>query len=184
MSTDVSSARRAYELGRLRVALSRAFVVTTVASIVAFALLGRGALVWAVVPLATLVVSEWRGGALARGAHRGLLAGVATLLVPMSALRPCCDANMIASGACCTMPSMCGVSGIVIGLALALVWPRENNSRDHLLAGAGVAGGALSIAAMRCSGLFAWEAIGLAIGLVAGIAASGAARVWLLKARA
>jgi len=183
MLTDMSRARRAYELGRLRVAVSRALAFTVVISAVAIALTGREALGWSALPLLALAVSEWRGGALARGAHRGLLAGLVTLVVPMAVLRPCCDAQMIASGACCTMPSMCGVAGVVIGLSLALVWPREDNRRDHVLAGAGVAMGALSIAAMRCSGLFAWEAVGLAAGLAAGIVASLAVRAWLMTAR-
>jgi len=185
MSTDaMASVKLAYELGRLRVAVSRALVATAIVAALALVLIGRSALAWSALPLIVLAATEWRGGALARGAHRGLAAGLVTLVVPMSVLRPCCDATMVASGACCTMPSMCGLSGVVIGLALALVWPREDNRRDHVLAGAGVAMGALSIAAMRCAGLFAWEAVGLALGLLAGIVASGAARAWFLRSRA
>ncbi len=179
MVVEMEAIRRAYELGRARMALVRAFIGATIVVTFAMITLGRGTFVWAAFPLAAVAFVEWRGGALARGGHRGFLAGLVTLALPMSVLRPCCDASMIASGACCTMPSMCGVSGIVIGLALALVWPREKSPRDHMLAGAGVALGALSIAAMRCSGLFVGEAIGLAAGLVAGIIASTAARAWM-----
>src|ERR1700690_3552120 len=134
------TALRAYELGRARVALSRAAVATAIVAALAVALFGRGALAWCGLPLL----------ALARGAHPGFIAGLVALALPASVLRPCCDANMIANGACCTMPSVCGVSGIVIGLAAALVWPREKGGRDHALAGAGVVLGALSITAMRC----------------------------------
>src|ERR1700690_4108866 len=144
------TALRAYELGRARVALSRAAVATAIVAALAVALFGRGALAWCGLPLLALALAEWRGGALARGAHRGFIAGLVALALPASVLRPCCDANMIANGACCTMPSVCGVSGIVIGLAAALVWPREKGGRDHALAGAGVVLGALSITAMRC----------------------------------
>jgi hypothetical protein len=179
MVVEMEAVRRSYELGRARMALVRAFMGATIAATFAMVTLGRGALLWVGLPLAALAFVEWRGGALARGGHRGFVAGLVTLALPMSVLRPCCDASMIASDACCTMPSMCGVSGVVLGLALALVWPREKSPRDHMLAGAGVAFGALSIAAMRCSGLFVGEAIGLAAGLVAGIVASTAARAWM-----
>jgi hypothetical protein len=175
MSIEMIAARRAYEVGRARIAFVRALAATALIAIASVAL-GRGVLAWLVLPLVVLAVAEWRGGPLARGARRGLLAGLVTLIVPMSVLRPCCDATMLASGACCTMPSMCGVSGVVIGLALSLVWPREKTARGHVLAGAGVAAGALSITAIRCAGLFAGEAVGLAAGLVAGIAASAIAR--------
>jgi hypothetical protein len=179
MVVEMQAARRAYELGRMRTALVRAFMGTAIVLAFAVIALGRGAFVWAALPLVALAFVEWRGGALARGGHRGFLAGLVTLALPMSVLRPCCDASVIASGACCTMPSICGVSGIVLGLAVALVWPAEQSRRDHMLAGVGVALGALSIAAMRCGGLFVGEALGLATGLVAGIVASTAARAWM-----
>jgi hypothetical protein len=179
MLADIGTVRRAYELGRARVAVVRALTATTLVAVLGAVVVGRAALGWSACSFFALALAEWGGGALSRGAHRGLVAGLVTLMLPMSVLRPCCDASMIASGSCCTMPSLCGVSGIVIGLAVALVWPRERSSRDHALAGAGVGLGALSIAAMRCEGLFLGEALGLAGGLVAGVAASTAARAWM-----
>jgi hypothetical protein len=179
MQIEMADARRAYELGRARVALLRALLATLIVTTVAVTSLGRGALLFATLPFAALAFAEWRGGSLARGAHRGFIAGFVTLVLPTSVLRPCCDATMLATGVCCTMPSMCGVAGIVIGLALALVWPREKRVRDHMLAGAGVVLGALSITVLRCAGLFVGEAVGLGLGLVAGVAASAAARAWL-----
>jgi hypothetical protein len=179
-----SEALRAYELGRVRVASARAFVFASVVALVSVVAIGRSSAPWALASFAALAFAGWRGGALSRGALRGALGGLVALALPMSILRPCCDATMISSGSCCTMPSMCGVSGIVLGLAMALVWPREKSRRDHLLAGAGVALGALSVAAARCSALFVGESVGLALGLLAGVAASTAARAFLSRVRA
>ena len=178
-----SEALRAYEWGRARVASMRAVVFASVVAIVSAIAIGRGAVPWAFVSFVALAFAGWRGGALQRGALRGALGGLVTLAIPMSILRPCCDAAMTASGSCCTMPSMCGVSGIVLGLAMALVWPREKSRGDHFTAGAGVALGALSVAAARCSGLFIGESIGLALGLLAGVAASTVARALLTRVR-
>jgi hypothetical protein len=174
-----SEALKAYEWGRVRVASARAFVFASIVAIVSVLAIGRGSAPWALASFVALAFAGWRGGALSRGALRGALGGLVALAVPMSILRPCCDATMIASGSCCTMPSMCGVSGVVLGLAMALVWPKRDASwtrRDHLLAGAGVALGTLSVAAARCSALFVGESVGLAVGLLAGVAASTAVR--------
>ncbi len=174
--------KRAYELGRARVAFVRAALGATLVAALSIAVLGRGALGWVVASLAVVAFCEWRGGALARGARRGFVAGLVTLVLPMSILRPCCASGMSAmpmSAACCTMPSMCGVSGIVIGLAVAVVWPREKTVRAHALVGTGVALAAVSVAAVRCAGLFMGETVGLALGLLAGAFASAAARAWL-----
>ena len=179
-----SEALKAYEWGRVRVASARALVFASLVAVVSFAVIGRGATPWALASFVALAFAGWRGGALSRGAMRGALGGLVALALPMSVLRPCCDAAMLSSGSCCTMPSMCGVSGIVLGLAMALVWPREKFRRDHLVAGAGVALGALSVAAARCSALFVGESVGLALGLLAGVAASTAARAFISCARA
>jgi hypothetical protein len=180
MHADFTAARRAYEMGRLCTAMVRGSVGTLLVLAVAVLALGRATLgelaTWAVPVLAVLAVAEWRGGLLARGARRGFLAGLLTLLLPLSVLRPCCDASMIASGGCCTMPSICGVTGVAIGLSLALVWPRAKDLRGHVLAGAGVALGLLSVSATRCGGLFAGETLGLMGGLLAGVVAAAAAR--------
>jgi len=179
-----SEALKAYEIGRARLAATRAFVFATIVAIVSVIAIGRASAPWALVSFAALAFAGWRGGALSHGAMRGALVGLVALALPMSILRPCCDSAMVASGSCCTMPSMCGVSGVVLGLAMALVWPRERTRRDHLTAGAGVALGALSVAAVRCSALFVGESIGLALGLLAGVAASTAARAFLSRVRA
>jgi hypothetical protein len=174
--SSFSEASRAYEWGRVRVASARAVVFALVVASVSVLAINRAAAPWALASFVALAFAGWRGGAFARGAVRGALGGLVALALPMSILRPCCDAAMISSGSCCTMPSMCGVSGVVLGLAMALVWPREKSRSSHLTAGAGVALGALSVAAARCSTLFVGESVGLALGLLAGVAASTAAR--------
>jgi hypothetical protein len=178
-SSETLKLKHAYEFGRARVAAMRALVLAMVVAVVSAIVIGRVALPWALVAFAALAFAGWRGGPFARGALRGALAGLVVLALPLSILRPCCDAAAIASGSCCTMPSMCGISGVVLGLAMALVFPRETTRRGQLLAGAGVALGSLSVAASRCSSLFVGESIGLALGLLAGVAASTAARAVL-----
>ncbi len=182
MSTDVLALKRAYEIGRARVAITRAFVAAVAVAIAAALAIGRVAAPWAIASFVVLAILEWRGGALARGGWRGFVAGLVALAIPMSVLRPCCDAAKMAGGvaaACCTMPAMCGASGMVVGLLMSLAWPRESSPRSHALAGVGVALGALSVMTTRCAGLFVGEAMGLAFGLLGGIVASGAARTWL-----
>ena len=178
-----SEALKAYEWGRVRVASARALVFASIVGVVSVIAINRAAAPWAIASFVALAFGGWRGGALARGAMRGALGGLVALALPMSILRPCCDSTAIAAGSCCTMPSMCGVSGIVLGLAMALVWPREKSRRDHLTAGAGVALGTLSVAAARCSALFVGESVGLALGLLAGVAASTAARAFISRVR-
>jgi hypothetical protein len=175
----MSRALRAYELGRLRLAMKRAALASVVAALIGAVYIAPSAAVMAAPLFVAVVFAEWRGGSLARGARRGVAAGMVTLLLPMTLLRPCCDAAMRANGACCTMPSMCGLAGVVVGLGVAAVWPRESGLRSHALAGLGVLMGAAAVVAVRCVGLFAGEAMGLGLGLGAGIAASAVARTWL-----
>src|SRR5205823_6332465 len=78
------AARTAYEFGRVRIALVRAAVAATAVAAIALAIVGARALPWVVATFVTTAFVEWRGGVLARGARRGILAGLATLLLPLS----------------------------------------------------------------------------------------------------
>src|SRR5438874_5416711 len=100
MSAEALMFKRAYELGRVRVAALRALGVAAVVAIISVIVVGRGALPWALVAFAALAFAGWRGGPLARGALRGALGGLVALALPLSVLRPCCDAAAIASGSC------------------------------------------------------------------------------------
>ncbi|WP_437979197.1 hypothetical protein WMF11_25125 [Sorangium sp. So ce295] len=133
-------------------------------------------LVWAFV--------EWRGTWLLRGARCGLVAGLATLALPLSVLRPSCSADVaIGSGACCTMPGLCVAAGALFGLSLALLVPRVP-SEHRATTATGMVLGVSSLAALRCGALMFGEAAGLIGGLVAGVVAANIAHAWVDRGRA
>ena len=109
------------------------------------------------------------------GALYGLLGGVATQLLPMSILRPCCKLERMAEGDCCTMPGACLLAGASVGVLLAAVVPfgRASWWRTAL----GMCCGLMSIAVLRCATLFTGEALGLAGGLVGGLLLASIARI-------
>lgn len=165
MQTELSRARRAYELGRVRVAAQSALLLSLGAASIALLL---GERPWLKLPVTFVVwmgVHYW-GRGLLRGARLGAVAGFATSLLPMSWLRPCCAKGALVT---CTMPEMCIVSGAAVGLALALFMPRTGNRLENAL---GMALGALSLVWLKCSLLFWGEALGLVGGLLAGMAAA------------
>lgn len=169
------AARRGYELGRARTSIARAAMAAATVGAIGFALVGGRALPWAVATLAALAFAEWRGGALGLGARRGVVAGAATLLVPLSILRPCCANEVQAvvdAATSCTMPQACVATGAAIGLALAFLLPRlaGTSTARRVEAACGMALGVVSVAAIRCAPLFIGEAVGLLGGLVAGVA--------------
>ncbi len=174
-------ARRAYEWGRLRTAALRGGLLTAALAVLAASTLGRPmvhVLPWLAVAFVAIVVGEWRGSWFGAGARRGFAVGAVAMLLPMSILRPCCAGKeMMEGAACCTMPSACGLAGVVLGLSVALLWPKAPLRRQPEVA-LGTLLGAAGIFAVRCSGMFAGEIAGLAIGLVAGVGASALARAW------
>jgi hypothetical protein len=171
--------RRSYEMGRLRVAAMRGALALAFVGATGVMLLGRAAAPWALLSGVVVLFAEWRGSFFARGARRGLLAGWLSLMLPLSLLRPCCANGRMTmvDGQCCTMPSVCGAAGVALGLLLVLALPRAPRGRGWEVA-LGAAMGALSVGAVRCSGLFAGEMVGLLGGLAAGMAASMAFRAW------
>jgi hypothetical protein len=191
MPTDVGTApdpafeaarrasRQAYELGRLTSALLRAAGATVAVGLVCAVALGVRSLAWLpLVPLVVLV-TEWRGGFLMKGARRGLVAGVASTLLPLSLLRPCCGMDAKAMGMdCCVMPSACWGAGAVVGLLVALALPKAPAGR-RAEAAAGLLLGVSSVALTRCSMLFVGEAAGLLGGMAAGVIATSLAKAWL-----
>ncbi|WP_437979192.1 hypothetical protein WMF11_25095 [Sorangium sp. So ce295] len=188
MSSDFGAARRAarraYEVGRLRVSMVRAAGVTSVAVVVALIAVGQRALVWLPVPLLVWVFVEWRGTWLLRGARRGLVAGLATLALPPSVLRLCCSADVgMSSAACCTMPGLCVAAGALFGLSLALLVPRVP-SEHRATTAMGMVLWVSSIAALRCGALLFGEAAGLIGGLVAGVVAANIANAWVDRGQA
>jgi len=179
------AARRHYEIGRVRTALLRAAAVTSLAAVFSSITLGRAALVWLPLTFGVSVLTEWQGRWWMRGARRGVLAGFVSLVVPLSVLRPCCASDPAAalSASCCTMPSICWVTGGALGLALSLVLPKDVGAH-RFEAALGMLLGVTSVTVVRCSGLFVAEAAGLLGGLLAGVVAASLARAWVERARA
>jgi hypothetical protein len=165
--------RRAYEYGRLRVSAWWALAISTPIAAAGWVVSGAASLRWLPITLLAWILAYWRGGALLRGAVFGLGGGAVTFILPMSILRPCCVAGAVSGPSFCTMPGACLAAGGVVGVMLAALVPfgRESAWRTA----AGMALGVTSVAILKCSTLFAGEAMGLVAGIVAGVmAASGA----------
>lgn len=182
--TAYRAARWQYELGRMRDALVRATVVVLLVAVAATVTIGRPALAWLPLTFLVALLTEWRGQVWMQGARRGLAAGFVALFLPLSILRPCCAADRAAalSGSCCTMPSICWVTGGALGLALSLVLPRHA-ARQRWQAALGMLLGVTSVTVVRCSALFVAEAAGLLGGLLAAVVAASFARALLDRAR-
>jgi hypothetical protein len=172
------AARRAYELGRLRAGALHAVPIAMVVSTLGVLTAGRGVILWALAPWLAWTILEWRGGALRTGGVRGILAGAALLVLPMTWLRPCCTPGMaIGDGACCTRPSMCLLAGAIVGVLAAAVLPRATKGR-LLESAVGLGIGMLSVAAFRCAVLLEGDIGGIVFGLTAGVAAASALRAF------
>lgn len=163
-------ARRAYERGRLRTSLWRTAPIVACVGILSLLVVGRAGLLWLPITAVLWLLANWRGGPVLRGAYVGVLGGLVTLVLPMTVLRPCCSPEAMAQGmSCCVQPSACLTAGALLGLVLAAFLP-AGSSRWR--AATGMALGVGSVAVLRCSTLFAAEALGLAGGLVAGLLAA------------
>ncbi len=178
----ISRLRRTYEIGRLWSGVWRASLV---AMGLMFAMWLRfDSIVWSfcLVPFLVLGFTEWVGQDVMRGARRGAIGGLVPTLVPAVVLRPCCGVDgMMTAASCCTMPSVCTALGAVLGLAVA--WTASGKRASHATY-AGVALGAMSVAFVRCGGLFLGEALGLLGGLAAGVISLAAGRMVFARIRA
>jgi hypothetical protein len=158
-------ARRAYERGRLGWALRRATAAMAVAAV---ALVGcpapaqpatcAGALGVA------LAICLWRGGAWARGARLGFLAGLAPCWLPAAVRAAYASCDRV----CPTLPAVCLTAGVVAGLLVAWLGLRVHGDRRFWLAAAATAilAGAVGCLAAGLAGLG-----GMALGMLAGAAA-------------
>jgi hypothetical protein len=172
-----SRARRAYEHGRLRWALARAAAAAGAASL---ALAGNPApgvpAACAVALGAVLAACLWRGGAWARGARLGYLAGLAPCLLP-AIFRA---AHLCDGGHCFTLRGVCLTAGIAAGLLLGALGPRLQGGFRTWAAAAAAAllAGAIGCAAMGFAGL-----AGMTLGLLAGAAAPVVVGLAVLSSR-
>ncbi len=188
MSTDARPVRalalEAYERGRRKTALVRALVVAIATGGLSALVRGPTSLVFVPLVFAVVLVTEWRGKLLGQGMRRGTVLGLASWLLPMTMLRPCC-ANMdptAMAGACCTMPGCCLAAGACLGLVIALFAPLPKRGPADLSGAVGLGAGALGVTALRCSGLFAGEALGLLSGIALASALVSGARHALARA--
>ncbi len=183
-STFEARALRAYEQGRRRTALVHALVVTLALGVASWIVQGTRAL--GLLPLVLVLVSfaEYRGRLFGQGVRRGSALGLASWLVPMTLLRPCC-ANMDPSrlaGPCCTMPACCLAAGACLGLLFSLATPRSRLDRTSESSGAlGLVLGAVSVTAMRCTGLFTGEVLGLLGGIALGALVVNGTRLVIVR---
>ncbi len=179
MTVGYRAARRAYELGRLRVALGRALWVALPVAGLGLLTSGRSALLVLPLTLAAWVFAHFRGDELLRGSWYGLTGGLVTSVLPLSVLRPCCAIAAAPGVDCCTMPGACLGAGALVGVVLAAAVPLANASWWRTACG--IALGMASVAVMKCTTLFAGEAAGLVGGLAAGVAVVAAARALIAR---
>jgi hypothetical protein len=164
-------ARGAYEASRLRFALQVGLPVALVPAV--SCLLGtpaRSALVLGGALVAGMVLLEWRGGPLARGAMAGLEAGLLPLLFAHGAHL---FGHVCTPSGCSTLcVPACTVGGLLAGLTVE--WLARRSPRPFLTRGLGL-GGAFLTGALGCSCVGASGVLALALALPAGWVA---ARLW------
>lgn len=166
-------ARRAYELGRVKLGVLRALVLAAIVAAIAWLSFGRTGASWLPLTILGWTAIEWRGGAVVRGGRVGAVLGLVALALPLSAFRTCCRAGDAMMGMdCCNMTGACAAVGAVLGLTVAVFVART--PRGERVAGAtGMGVALLAVASVRCAGLVFGEAFGLLGGLAAGAIASG-----------
>lgn len=170
-------ARRAYEWGMLRLGLVRAALVTCGVAVLAATGVARlPSPAWLVPVFAAWLFVGWRGSLLWRGAMGGLAAGLAALALPLSVLRPCCEAMKSATS--CSRPELSIGAGAVLGLVVALTLPRLRSPGEWARASTGAFIAVASLVACRCATLFLGESLGLLGGLLATAAGVAFARAW------
>jgi hypothetical protein len=160
-------ARRAYERGRLRWAVSRALAAVAVAAVALIGCAAPGSSAACAAALGVLIAScLWRGGAWAGGARLGFLAGLTPCLLP-AAFR-----TVLACGGtlCLTLLPLCVLAGVVAGLLLGWLGLRAGTAHDRRFwlaaAGATLLAGSTGCLAAGFAGLG-----GMVLGMLAGAAA-------------
>lgn len=177
MDRVASRARRAYELGMVRLGITRGAIVACLVGLLSVAgVVSLHSVGWLLPTFVVWSFLGWRGALVWRGAVSGLGAGLIALALPMSLLRPCCASMMTATD--CSMPQVCVGAGAVLGLVVVLTLPRLRTTGEWARASAGALAAVASIVATRCMSLFVGEVVGLAGGLLASAIAVSMARAW------
>jgi hypothetical protein len=177
----MSRARRAYELGMLRLGLLRASLVTgTVALLIVLEVTRLPSPAWLALVFLLWLGLGWRGALVWRGALGGLAGGLAALALPLTLLRPCCTPEAMASAASCS-PQTCVGAGMILGVAVAAMMPRVRGIGEWSRAAGGALLAVVSLVAFRCTTLFVGESVGLLGGMLATAAGVSVARAWWSK---
>ena len=160
-------ARAAYESGRLRWALGRAAAAAALSAVALIGCPSQAAPAACAVALGALLAAcLWRGGAWAHGARVGFAAGLAPCLLPAAARA----AHACNGSICQTLPAICLAAGVVGGVLLGWLGPRQRGHHDRRFwlaaASAVLLAGATGCLAAGLAGLG-----GMALGLLAGAAA-------------
>ena len=165
-------ARRAYELGRVRMAARAGGAALLIAA--AALALGRPLFPTAPIALVLIVaggVLVFRGRAGGRAVWPGLAAGTVAMLLPIALTTAGCA--LFGPGCMRFCLPTCVVAGCMLGASLALLGAREEQgAREFLLAG--IATAALA-AALGCTVAGAAGVAGMAVGVLA-----AGAPVWVV----
>ena len=176
----LAAARRAYELGRVRMGARRAALAVPLAALPLYQCVQAGRAAQALIGMAALAalvgLFTWRGQGYARGVPVGLAAGVAPLLLPLLAQWTglLCSATI-----CGVLPAASVGGGFLGGLALAGgALRRERRGAGFWFAAATVTA---SLGAMGCLHVGLAGLGGMSLGLLAGSLAPLALRAALAR---
>ena len=123
----IQRARRAYEVGRLAAAARRSVLLLPVIGLALVCCTNlAGTAIGGTGLIAFVTFCLWRGQDYRRGVRPGLVAGFIPLLLPILAQaggQPC------TSGRCLLLPVVCGLGGVVGGIALGMMAPRPRHGQ-------------------------------------------------------
>ncbi len=120
-------ARRAYEAGRLAAALRHSVFLLPVVGVVLLCCSNLVATIAGGAGLFVLVTfCLWRGQAYGRGVRPGLIAGFVPLLLPILVQA---GGHLCVSGRCLLFPTVCGLGGLLGGIALGILAPHPRDGQ-------------------------------------------------------
>jgi hypothetical protein len=160
-------ARRAYEVGRLRLSVPWAVLAGTL-GLLGTALTGGGGfgLAMSMLAAAGAVVCVWYGRHVGRGVWPGVWVGSLAMLMALFAWT--CAGRGATGFLECRLP--CVVAGVIIAAGAAFHVGRTAAARDALLTLLGTASIAIPLALIACRAVGIGGMVGLAVGLALGSA--------------
>ena len=120
-------ARRAYERGRLGAAVRRSVFLLPVVGVALLCCTSvAGTLVGGASLFALITLCLWRGQEYRRGVRPGLVAGFVPLFLPILAQT---GGHLCVSDRCLLFPAVCGLGGLLGGIALGILAPHPRDSQ-------------------------------------------------------